>query len=84
MPGCGAVLGVLGDQAAACAAPPSSSRLGFASRRWARRLVVPQQWRAQTAAPGVAAGDRRRLDFVLYGVLVLARPICCDVTLVSR
>ena len=29
--------------------------------------VVPQQWIANTTAPGVAADDRRRLDLVIYG-----------------
>ena len=28
--------------------------------------VIPQQWLVHTTAPGVAADDRQRLDFVVY------------------
>ena len=44
---------------------------------------APQPWLAHTAAPGVAADDRRRLDFVLYGATRLGEAFCCDVMLVS-
>ena len=68
-PGCGAVLDVLGDYAAAC---PRSGLL--ARRAWVRVAreglgpegrVVSQQWLANTSAPGVSAQDRRGLDLVL-------------------
>ena len=45
--------------------------------------VVPQQWLAQTTAPGVAPADRRRLDLVIYGASRRGEALCCDVTLVS-
>ena len=93
MPGCGGALDALGDHAAAC------PRSGLLARRaplieqaWVRvarealgpeARVVPQQWLAHTTAPGVAADDRRRLDFVLYGATRLGEALCCDVTLVS-
>ena len=47
------------------------------------RRVVPQQWLANTTAPGVAADDRRRLDFVIYGAAARGEALCCDATLVS-
>ena len=93
LPGCGGALDALGDHAAAC------PRSGLLARRaplieqaWVRvarealgpeARVVPQQWLAHTTAPGVAADDRRRLDFVLYGATRLGEALCCDVTLVS-
>ena len=45
--------------------------------------VVPQQWLAHTTAPGVPAGDRRRLDVVVYGAAPRGGALCCDATLVS-
>ena len=38
--------------------------------------VVPQQWSANTSAPGVSAQDRRRLDLVLYGATRLGEALC--------
>ena len=92
-PGCGAALDVLGDHAAAC------PRSGLLARRaplleqaWVRVAreglgpegrVVPQQWLANTSAPGVSAQDRRRLDLVLYGATRLGGALCCDATLVA-
>ena len=92
-PGCGAALDVLGDHAAAC------PRSGLLARRaplleqaWVRVAreglgpegwVVPQQWLANTSAPGVSAQDRRRRDLVLYGATRLGEALCCDATLVA-
>ena len=45
--------------------------------------VVPQQWLANTTAPGVAPEDRRRLDLVVYGATPNGVALCCDATLVS-
>ena len=42
---------------------------------------MPQQWLANTTAPGVAADDR--LDFVIYGAAARGEALCCDATLVS-
>ena len=42
-----------------------------------------QQWLANTTAPGVAADDRRRLDFVIYGAAARGEALCCDATLVA-
>ena len=44
---------------------------------------MPEQWLANTTAPGVAADDRRRLDFVIYGAAARGESLCCDPTLVS-
>ena len=44
---------------------------------------VPQQWLANTSAPGVSAQDRRRLNLVLYGATRLGEALCCDATLVA-
>ena len=44
---------------------------------------MPQQWLANTTAPGVAPDDRRRLDFVIYGAAARGEPLCCDATLVA-
>ena len=45
--------------------------------------VVPQQGPAYTTAPQVADGDRRRLDFVVYGATARGEAPCCEATLVS-
>ena len=45
--------------------------------------VVGQAWLAHTTAPGVAAGDRRRLDLVVYGASERGEALCCDATVVS-
>ena len=92
-PGCGAALDVLGDHAAAC------PRSGLLARRaplleqaWVRVAreglgpegrAVPQQWLANTSAPGVSAQDLRRLDLVLSGATRLGEALCCDATLVA-
>ena len=44
---------------------------------------MPQQWLTNTTAPGVAADDRRRLDFVINGAAARGEALCCDATLVS-
>ena len=36
---------------------------------------MPQQWLVNTTAPGVAAHDRRRLDFVIYGAAARRGPL---------
>ena len=36
--------------------------------------VVPQQWRVNTTAPGVAPDDRKRLDLVIYGACDWVEP----------
>ena len=56
------------------AAPPCLNKRGW---------VVPQQWLANTSAPGVSAQDRRRLDLVLYGATRLGEALCCNATLVA-
>ena len=92
-PGCGGRVDAYGDHALAC------PRTGLLARRaktveraWIRVArkavgpegqVVPQQWLVHTTAPGVAATDRRRLDFVVYGATPLGGALCCDATLVS-
>ena len=44
--------------------------------------VVPQQWLAPTAAPGIRPDDQRRLDLVVYGTTPRGGALCCDATLV--
>jgi len=45
--------------------------------------VVAQQWLANTTAPNVPVGDRRRLDMVVYGASARGEALCCDATVVS-
>ena len=45
--------------------------------------VVPQQLLVRTTAPGVRAGDQRRLDLVVYGATSWGGALCCDATMVS-
>ena len=66
--------------AASCSKEPGSTLSG---RRSDQGRVVPQQWLAYTTAPGGAADDRRRLDFVIYGAAAHGKALCCDATLVS-
>ena len=92
-PGCRALVDNLGDHAMACPRTGLLARRGFVlERAWIQvvreaigpeRRVVPQQWLANTTAPGVAADDRRRLDFVIYGAAARGEALCCDATLVS-
>ena len=82
----------LADHALACPRTGLLARRGFVlERAWIQVVreaigpegrVVPQQWLANTTAPGVAADDRRRLDFVIYGA-ARGEALCCDATLVS-
>ena len=62
------------QRARAALVPGSASRV---------KVWVPQQWLANTSAPGVSAQDRRRLDLVLYGATRLGEALCCDATLVA-
>ena len=83
----------LGDHALACPRAGLLARRGFVlERAWIEVVreaigpegkVVPQQWLANTTAPGVAADDRRRFDFVIYGAAARGEALCCDATLVS-
>ena len=92
-PGCRALVDNLGDHALACPRTGLLARRGFVlERAWIQVVreaigpegrVVPQQWLANTAAPGVAADDRRRLDFVISGAAARGEALCCDATLVS-
>ena len=76
-PGCRALVDQFGDHRAACARSGLLARRApILERAWvrvareavaAKGRVVPQQWLAQTTAPGVAPRDRRRLDLVIYG-----------------
>jgi len=45
--------------------------------------VVAQQWLANTTAPNVPVGDRRRLDMVVYGASPRGEALCCDATVVA-
>ena len=92
-PGCGKLVDTFGDHALACL------RTGMLARRaknvqraWVRVAreavgadgqVVAQQWLCNTTAPGVAPGDRRRLDLVIYGATPMGGALCCDATLAS-
>ena len=92
-PGCRALVDQFGDHRGACARSELLARRApILERAWVRvgreavaaeGRVVPQQWLAQTTAPGVAPGDRRRLDLVIYGASRRGEALCCDVTLVS-
>ena len=92
-PGCGAVVDNLGDHVLACPRTGLLARRGFVlERAWIHVVreaigpegrVVPQQWLANTTAPGVAADDRRWLDFVIYGAAARGEALCCDATLVA-
>ena len=62
------------------AAAPCWSRLGGLGPEG---RVVPQQWLANTSAPRLAQGDRRRLDFVLYGAMRMGKALCCNSALVA-
>ena len=42
--------------------------------------VIPEQWLIHTAGCGVAADDRRRLDFVVYGATAGGHGLYCDAT----
>ena len=85
-PGCRALVDNLGDHALACPRTGLLARRGFVlERAWIQVVreaigpegrVVPQQWLANTTAPGVAADDRRRLDFVIYGAASHAARPC--------
>ena len=82
-PGCRALAHNLGDHAMACPRTGLLARRGFVlERAWIQVVreaigpegrVVPQQWLANTTAPGVAADDRRQLDFVIYGAAARCR-----------
>ena len=61
--------------------PRCSDSKSIIKHAWAR---VPQQWLANTSAPGVAEGDRRPLDLVVYGATRVGEGLCCGVTLVGR
>ena len=87
-PGCGGRVDPFGDHEAACS---NSGRLQKRAkpveRAWIRVAregvgangqVVGQAWLAHTTAPGVAAGDRRRLDLVVYGASGREDALCCD------
>ena len=84
-PGCRAVVDNPGDHALACPGTGLLARRGFVlERAWIQVVrkaigpegrVVPQQWLANTTAPGVAADDRRRLDFVIYGAAARRGPL---------
>ena len=89
-PGCRALVDNLGDHALACPRTGLLARRGFVLKIQVVReaigpegRVVPQQWLANTTAPGVAANDRRRLDFVIYGAAAHGEALCCDAPLVS-
>ena len=45
--------------------------------------MVPQQWIANTTAPGVSADERRRLDLAMYGATLDGVAMCCDAMLVA-
>ena len=45
--------------------------------------MVTQQWLANTTAPNVPVGDRRRLDMVVYGASARGEALCCDATVVA-
>ena len=88
-PGCGRRADAFGDHALAC---PRTGRAKLVERAWCKVAceavgpeghVVPQQWLVNTTAPGIAPGDRGRLDLVIYGAAPLGGALCCDVTLVS-
>ena len=91
--GCGAEVDAYGDHHLACPRTGLLPRRGFVvERAWvqvAREAVgpegrvVPQQWLSRTTAPRVHPGDRRRLDFVVYGATSNGEALCCDATLVS-
>ena len=91
--GCGAEVDANGDHHLACPRTGLLPRRGFVvERAWvqvAREAVgpegrvVPQQWLSRTTAPQVHPGDRRRLDFVVYGATSNGEALCCDATLVS-
>ena len=69
------------------------ARHGFVSERaWVqvrrdvvgpKGRVVPQQWLANTTAPGVAPEDRCRLYLVVCGAAPNGVALCCDAALVS-
>ena len=84
-PGCRAIVDNFGDHALACPRTGLLARRGFVlERAWIQVVreaigpegrVVPQQWLANTTALGVAADDRRRLDFVIYGAAARRGPL---------
>ena len=92
-PGCRALVDNVGDHALACQRTGLLARRGLVlERAWIQVVreaigpegrVVPQQWLANTTAPGVAADDRRRLDFVIHDAAALGEGLCCDATFVS-
>ena len=92
-PGCGGLVDVFGDHALACPRTGLLARRAKIIERACVRVaretvgadgqVVPQQWLSNTTAPGVAPGDRRRLDLVIYGASPIGGALCCDATLVS-
>ena len=53
------------------------------SDRARRQSSATTQWLANTRAPGVAADDRRQLDYVIYGAAARGEALCCDAALVS-
>ena len=80
----------LGDHFAACPRTGLLRRRGFVLQRaWVHVLreavgpegrVVPQQWLANTTVRAVAADDRKRLGFVVYGATLTGT---CGATLDS-
>ena len=75
-----------------CVVVPGWLAMGWSSMSSATMLLrvlflpaaalIQQAWVRVVNRAWVAAGDRLRLDFVLYGATRLGDSLCCDVTLV--